>query len=77
MKDKVKVIFKNLHDFSEIEASNLRIEYAGQSIEFRGGRIEIEPIEPARRENMPKIEGKNHYEEHAVRKMNLPPVMHW
>ena len=45
MKDKVKVIFKNLHDFSEIEASNLRIEYGGQSIEFRDGKIRVEPTE--------------------------------
>lgn len=31
MKDKVKVLFKNLHDYTEIEAENLRIEYAGQT----------------------------------------------
>ena len=54
MKDKVRVIFKNLHDFSEIEASNLRIEYGGQAIEFRDGKIRVETTEePARRPNMP------------------------
>ena len=52
---KVIVIFKNLFDRNEVTADNLRIEYAGHAIEFRGGRIEIEPIEPARRPNMPAV----------------------
>jgi len=52
---KVIVIFKNLCDRNEVTADNIRIEYAGQAIEFRDGNIEIEPIEPARRENLPPV----------------------
>ena len=41
---KVTVIFENLQGRNEVTADNLRIEYAGQAIEFRDGEIEITTI---------------------------------
>ena len=54
----ITIYHKHLSDgeASKVDDSRVdRIEYAGHAIEFRGGRIEIEPIEPARRPNMPPV----------------------
>ena len=91
MKDKVKVIFKNLHDFSEIEADNLRIEYGGQVIEFEDGEIRITPM--AEKIEKPDRQGRCTAWQECIlkycgecehgcsyykpaRRENLPPVMH-
>ena len=92
MKDKVKVLFKNLHDFSEIETSNLRIEYGGYSIEFRDGKIYgclcEEPEEPSsfcETWNDCKLrllsagclpDAQCVHRVKPARRPNMPPVMH-
>ena len=55
MPDKIIIKWKGTTEESALLPELVTIEYAGHAIEFRGGRIEIEPIEPARCENMPPV----------------------
>ena len=78
---KVIVIFKNLGDRNEITADNLRIEYAGQAIEFRDGQIRVETVE----EPEPVFCTCHPYDrvyygcrcKKQAKRENMPPVMHW